>query len=49
MIRIKPIYDNGSNGLVNVMHKAHKDGKLLSQMSSNEIARVCCGLDRLAH
>lgn len=41
MTIIKPIYDNGSNGLVKVMRNAHKNNKKLSEMSANEIARFC--------
>lgn len=44
MTIIKPIYDNGNNGLVKIMREAHKNGKKLSELSANELARVCCGM-----
>lgn len=44
MIVIKPLYDNGSNGLVKITKAAHKQGKKLSDMGTNELARMCCGL-----
>lgn len=44
MTLIKVTYDNGNNGLVKVMREAHKSKKMLSQMTSNEIARMAFGL-----
>lgn len=46
MTIIKTIYDNGSNGLVNVMRTAHKNDKKLSEMTSQEIMSTCFGMIR---
>lgn len=43
---IKVIYDNGSNGLVEVSRIARKHGKRLCEMSSEEITRTCFGIFR---
>lgn len=40
MTIIKPIYDNGSNGLVKIMRESHKNGKKLSDLSADEMARL---------
>lgn len=46
MTIIEPIYDNGNNGLVNVMREAHKNGRKLCEMSSQEIMSTCFGMCR---
>lgn len=44
MIIIKPLYDNGQNGLIKITREAHKHGKKLTEMSASELARMCCGM-----